>query len=182
MTHESTERTHESTEKMLRNKSTTAGQCPNGFPGIAGCSVQPWALIINRGHTPDAKAVWNHMAKVLGWVDATLMLSFFFFSHSRLNYLVMHYFSTQISFEQSCCPIFLWFPFKAVDSLIQMSPKVLVEEKDSMKPFAKGKYSGRKEPVRQSDLVFKKKLGLVIWSRLSWWSSKTFNDLVSSDQ
>lgn len=89
-------------------------------------------------------------------------LFFFFFSHSRLNYLVMHYFSTQISFEQSCCPIFLWFPFKAVDSLIQMSPKVLVEEKDSMKPFAKGKYSGRKEPVRQSDLVFKKKLGLVI--------------------
>lgn len=102
------------------------------------------------------------MAKVLGWVDATLMLSFFFFSHSRLNYLVMHYFSTQISFEQSCCPIFLWFPFKAVDSLIQMSPKVLVEEKDSMKPFARGKYNDREEPVRQSDLVFKKKLGLVI--------------------
>jgi len=43
---------------------------------------------------------------------------------------------------------------KVVDSFNQISLKVLLEEKDSMKTLEMGKYNGRKQqPVRQIDLA-----------------------------
>ena len=56
--------------------------------------MQLSTLIISWCHTPEMQAVWKYMAKVLGWVDAALVLF-----PLKTKLLSMLHFLTHISFD-----------------------------------------------------------------------------------
>lgn len=128
--------------KVLRRYlGTIARSCPNCFPRTSRCLCHLNTLFVK----------YSYMTKVLGWVDVALI----HFFPSRLNYSVkQHYGPRRFSLRNSA---FLCScgPLQTVATSINISVKVLLKEKYSMKP--KKKYNWRKQPVRQIDLVFKKK-------------------------